>query len=547
MKFGAFLIDEAEGLILAHRARLPGRVLKKGHVLGADDIELLRREGIETVIGARLAPDDVNEDAAAGQMANASAGDNLRVGDPFTGRCNLFAETHGVIVIDRAQLDRVNLIHEAMTIATVEPYETVSPGQMVATIKVIPFAVPLAVVNEALSIIGETELVSVSSFKRMKAGLIMTRLPGMKESILDSTLKVMGQRLDSHGSNIVREIRCGHDQDETAAAIAEILEDDIDLLMVFGASATVDREDVVPAAIVDAGGEIEHFGMPVDPGNLLFLGHINDIPVIGMPGCARSPKLNGVDWVLWRVLAGLTITPTDIMRMGAGGLLKEYAERPQPRRALENDPTENLPSETGQRIAALLLAAGSSTRMGTANKLLAPVRGRSMVTWAADALSASGAGPLTVVTGHEADKVQGALESYDAKFVHNPNYRDGLSTSLRTGVLALPDGVDGVVVCLGDMPEMTPEIIDRLIGAFDPVEGRAICVPVFGRKRGNPVLWSKKFFAEITEIEGDIGAKHLLEEYAEEVCEVLIDSDAILFDVDTPDRLAELTDRTGND
>lgn len=545
MKFGTFPIDEAEGLILAHRARLPGRVLKKGHILNSDDIALLRDDGVETVIGARLAADDLGEDEAAGVVAKAAAGSNLRVGDPFTGRCNLFTESHGVIVIDRAQLDRLNLIHEAMTIATVEPYDAVTPGQMVATIKIIPFAVPQAVVDEAVAILNEAPLVTVAPFKEMRAGLIMTRLPGMKESILDSTLKVMSQRLESHGSSIVREIRCGHDQDETAAAIEELLNHDIDLVMVFGASATVDREDVVPAAVVDAGGEIEHFGMPVDPGNLLFLGNIRQKPVIGMPGCARSPKLNGVDWVLWRVLAGLKVTPPDIMRMGAGGLLKEFAERPQPRRALENDPSEALPGSG--RVAALLLAAGSSTRMGEANKLLAPVRGRPMVCWAADAITDADTGPLIVVTGHEADRVEAVLKAYNATFVHNSDYRDGLSTSLKKGIEALPSDIDGVIICLGDMPEVTADILKQLLTAFDPVEGRSICVPVFGRKRGNPVLWAKKYLAEMADISGDVGAKYLLEEYAEEVCEVLIDTDAILFDVDTPARLEELARRTGSD
>ena len=545
MKFGTFPIDDAEGLILAHRAKLPDRVLKKGTVLSTDDVALLRENGIETVIGARLADDDLTEDEAAGTIAAASAGENLRVGDPFTGRCNLFSEADGVIVIDRERLDRVNLIHEALTIATVEPYDAVSPGQMVATMKIIPFAVPKSVVDEALVILNEAPLVTVAPFRSLKAGLILTRLPGMKESILDSTVKVMQQRLEARGSRLTSELRCGHDQAETTAAIAQMMAEDVDLLMVFGASATVDREDVVPAAVVDAGGGIDHFGMPVDPGNLLFLGDIQGKPVIGMPGCARSPKLNGVDWVLWRVLADVPVTPTDIMRMGAGGLLKEFAERPQPRRALKNDPTEDLPG--GPRIAALLLAAGSSRRMGEANKLLAPVRGKSMVTWAADAIAASATGPFIVVTGHEADKVQGALGAYDAEFVHNPDYAEGLSTSLRTGVAALPDDIDAVVVCLGDMPEVNADIIDQLIAAFDPVEGRSICVPVFGRKRGNPILWAKKYLAEMAEISGDVGAKQLLEEYAEEVCEVVIDTDAILFDVDTPDRLAELASRTGSD
>lgn len=542
MKFGTIPLDDAEGAILAHSARLPGRALKKGHVLQPGDIDLLRENDITSVIAAKLDPDDVREDEAAATIARAIAGRHLRVGDAFTGRCNLFAEAHGVMTLDRARLDRLNLIHEAMTIATVAPYAAVTPGQMVATIKIIPFAVAQNVLDQALAAAGGEPLMSVQEFREMKAGLILTRLPGMKESVLDSTVTTIGDRLEAHGSHIAREIRCGHVEAEVAAAIAALQGEKMDLILIFGASATVDREDVVPAAVVTAGGNIGHFGMPVDPGNLLFLGKIEETPVVGMPGCARSPALNGVDWVLWRVLAGLGVAPEDIMTMGAGGLLKEFAERPQPRRTA----TTGLPTAREPRVAALLLAAGSSTRMGDANKLLAPVRGRSMVTWAADGILASKASPLIVVTGHEGERVQGVLEDFPATFVHNPDYREGLSSSLRTGLAALPVDIDAVVVCLGDMPEIQSEHIDQLIAAFDPVEGRRICVPVHGRKRGNPVLWSINYVPEMLEISGDVGAKSLLEDHADAVFEVTIDDDGILFDVDTPDRLQELTGRAAN-
>ena len=416
---------------------------------------------------------------------------------------------------------------------------------MVATIKIIPFAVAGDVLDQVTDLAAAEPLMTVAAFREQKVGIVLSRLPGMKESILDGTVKTIGARLEGCGSQITAEIRCDHDQAKLAGAIKEMLARKLDLVLVFGASATVDRNDVVPAAVVDAGGDIQHFGMPVDPGNLLFMGGVGDTPVIGMPGCARSPALNGVDWILWRVLADLEITPQDIMVMGAGGLLKEMAQRPQPRRA--RDGAAELAPAREPRIAAILLAAGSGTRMGKANKMMAPVRGRAMVTWAADAILASKATPLIVVTGHEPEKVQGVLEDYPASFAHNPNYIDGLSTSLRTGIAALPDDVDGALVCLGDMPEVTPETIDALIRAFDPVEGRGICVPVHGRKRGNPVLLANTYFDEITRIDGDVGARSLIEEHGDDVFEVPVEDDSILFDVDTPDRLEELKGRIVGD
>ena len=315
------------------------------------------------------------------------------------------------------------------------------------------------------------------------------------------------------------------------------------LVMVSGASAIVDRRDVIPAAIERAGGVVEHFGMPVDPGNLMLLGRVGHVPVLGLPGCARSPRLNGFDWVLRRLLAGLPVGGREVMSMGAGGLLKEVAGRPLPRAAATEPAPKAVPRAPA--IAALVLAAGQSRRMGGTNKLLAAIDGVAMVKRAVDAALASRAEPVVVVTGHEPERIRRALAGLEVGFAHNPDYAAGLSASLKRGLAALPKGGDGVVVCLGDMPRVSAAQIDRLIAAFDPLEGRAICVPTVRGKRGNPVLWAGRFIPEMLELEGDVGAKHLIGQYPELVCEVAMTGDGPLLDIDTPAALTELAG-TGN-
>ena len=144
------------------------------------------------------------------------------------------------------------------------------------------------------------------------------------------------------------------------------------------------------------------------------------------------------------------------------------------------------------------------------------------------------------MTGHQEAEIRAALAGMDLAFVHNPDYAEGLSTSLAAGLAALPPGIDGAVVCLGDMPRVTAALIDRLIDAFDPPAGRAICLPTHLGKRGNPVLWAARFFAEIQAVEGDVGARHLIGEHAVLVHEVECDDDGVLIDVDTPDALTAL-------
>jgi len=541
MDFRLFSLDEAEGTILAHSVRAAGQSFKKGRVLSADDITALNNAGLESVIAARLEADDVPEDEAAQTVADAACGEGVRRAAPFTGRCNLYADAHGVALIDHARLDQINLIDEALTIATVAPYELVEPGQMLATIKIIPFAAPHDVLTAGAEIAtDDVPLVRVAPLKDKPVGLVLTRLPNTKESILDKSLETTRHRLTHLGSDLAGEIRCDHTEEAVATAVSELLNKGCHPILVFGASANVDRRDVVPAGMIRAGGKIDHFGMPVDPGNLMLLGHHGDVPLVGLPGCARSPKENGFDWVLWRLLADVPVTREDVMRMGSGGLLKEIPSRPQPRtgkgaRQTADDGIPRMP-----RIATLVLAAGQSRRTGKINKLLAEIDGVPMAARVLKEVRASSAEPVIVVTGHEAERVNQALDGDDLTFVHNPDYADGLSTSLITGVKALPENIDGVIVCLGDMPRVKATHIDKLIAAFNPLEGRAICVPTFTGKRGNPVLWGAQFFEEMRKVAGDVGARHLIGSYSELVAEVPIEDDGVLVDVDTPEALTAM-------
>src|SRR5262249_32793382 len=265
-----------------------------------------------------------------------------------------------------------------------------------------------------------------------------------------------------------------------ADALTEMEKAGAELILVFGASAIADRRDVIPAAIEAVGGRVEHFGMPVDPGNLMLVADLGGRPVIGAPGCARSPKENGVDWILARLLAEVPVTRGAIPGLGVGGLLMETGTRPQPR---ETAKTAAPPD--GRRIAGIVLAAGRSTRMGGPNKLLAEIKGKPLVRIAAEQALASRAHPVIVVTGHQRERVEEALKGLRVKFVHNPDFADGLSTSLKAGLAAVPAEADAAIVCLGDMPQVTSAMIDRLIGAFDPARGALIVVPTIAGKRGN--------------------------------------------------------------
>jgi molybdenum cofactor cytidylyltransferase len=530
MKFGAVPVAAAEGAIAVHSIRQSGLVLKKGTLIGKSEIAALEAAGIPEIVVARLEPGDVSEDAAAAEIAAALAGAGVRVDRAFTGRANLFAEAAGVLVVKKDAIDRLNQVDESITFATLPAYKPVVSGEMIATVKIIPFAVARKAHDRALEVVrAAAPLIRIAPYRIRKIGIVSTLLPGLAAKVVDKTLKVTAERIEPAGAKIVAERRVPHEQRALAKAIGEVLDAGAELVIVFGASAIADRRDVIPAAVEAIGGRIEHFGMPVDPGNLLLVADARGRPVLGAPGCARSPKENGFDWVLMRLLAGLEVPREAITGLGVGGLLMEIVTRPQPRE-------EPVP-ERGRRIAALVLAAGRSTRMGGPNKLIAEISRRPLVRIAAEEALASRARPVIVVTGHQRDQVEAALAGLPVRFVHNPDFAQGLGTSLRAGIAAVPADADGAIVCLGDMPQVDASLIDGLIRAFDPERSALVVMPTFEGKRGNPVLWSRRFFPDLMAIEGDVGARFLIGRYPEAVIEVPVDGKATLVDVDTPEAL----------
>jgi molybdenum cofactor cytidylyltransferase len=529
MKFGPASPREAIGGVTVHTLRQGPLVLKKGTTVGPAEVEALERAGIREIVVVRLEQGDVSEDAAAASIAQAVAGDGIHAERAFTGRANLFAARAGVLVIDRAAVDRINNVDEAITFATLSAFKPVVEGEMVATVKLIPFGVEARLRDAALRAAGGADVLRVAPYLIKRVGVVSTLLPGLASKVVEKTLRVTAERLAPAGAGIIAERRVPHEEAPLAAAIKEVLGLGAELVIVFGASAIADRRDVIPAALSDVGGAIEHFGMPVDPGNLLLIGSAGKVPVLGAPGCARSPVENGFDWVLMRLLAGLKVSRSEIMGMGVGGLLMEIVTRPQPRAKPE--------TEGNRRVAAIILAAGRSTRMGGPNKLLAELEGKKLVRIATEQALASRASEVIVVTGHQAELVERALDGLKVKFVRNPNFASGLASSVKAGIAAVSENCDGAVVCLGDMPLIDANLIDRLIDSFAPDRGNLIVVPVSDGRRGNPVLWSRRFFGELMTLDGDVGARHLIAKHGEAVAEVPVDGDSAFLDIDTPQAL----------
>ena len=328
MKFGPVPLAEAKGAILAHSVALSKGRLRKGITLDADHIAQLDAAGVESVVVARLDPTDVHENEAADRIARSVVPDadaaHVTLSKPFTGRVNILAAKAGVAVLDVGKLEKLNRIDPMLTIATVPPYQQMQAGGMIATVKIISYGVEARLID--LAIQDAEDAISLAPPVFETAGLILTQDSFFED---DKGAAAVRARVEALGLMLEQVSVVPHDQAQLTRAIGDTAGD---MLMILTETATSDINDTAPAALRAAGGHVHRFGMPVDPGNLLFVGALGDRPVIGLPGCARSPALNGADWVLSRIACGIEVTDAEISGMGVGGLLKEIPTRPQPRR-----------------------------------------------------------------------------------------------------------------------------------------------------------------------------------------------------------------------
>ncbi len=330
MRFGRLRLDQAQGAILAHSHGPSG--LRKGRVLTAEDIAVLAAQGVTDITVARLDPDDLDENTAAARLAAAlvpdPAGQALALTPAFTGRVNLNAMGPGVVRLDASAIHALNRVDPAITFATLPDLARVTKGTLVGTVKIISYAVAGAALAQAATLAHAA--IRVQPVTLRDAGLLLTTVPGQDPKLNAKAARVISARLAALGMTLTACHEVAHDETAIAEALPQLSGD---MALILTGSATSDMHDTAPEGLRRAGGTVCRFGMPVDPGNLLFLGDLQGRPVIGLPGCARSPALNGADFVLERLACGLAVTDADIAAMGVGGLLKEIPLRPQLREA----------------------------------------------------------------------------------------------------------------------------------------------------------------------------------------------------------------------
>lgn len=541
MQFGEFPVYDALGIELVHDVKCREKTLKKGLVLTASDINLLKYSGIKTVTGVRFTSQDILPETAADILLKAMIGDYLRYTIPDeTGYSEIFADTDGTFIYDQNRFDRLNAHCENISLAAVQPYTPVYKGQFLGNLRLFGPAINAETLNEAVTkISGIGSLLKVAPYAFCKIGFIRTIMNNSSVPPLDED-KLMA-RFGAFGLDVVYSDLCEHTVDAVEKAVRNAIDAQAEIVLVESQVPPLHRDDIVPTGFKEAAGDIDRFGWPVDEGLSLVLGHKNDVKLLGYSAeDADKPPFDR----LLRFLATKSLPAIeDIPRLALNGVsLTRMTKRITPEQTSRSMNVEAV--SDSHKIAVVVLAAGSSRRMIGTNKLLENINGLPMIDHAVRSALSSQADYVAVVTGHEAKFIERRLEQYDVKIVRNPDYVSGVLGSIRLGLAVLPPDIAGAVVLPADMPAFTEEYIDKLIDAFDFKASRPpVVVPIFGSVRHNPVLWPRDLFKVVKIVPEDAQYVPTLIEHSDYLKEVPLKDDLPLTDINTRGDLAKFLER----
>ncbi len=523
--------QESLGSVIAQTYNLPGKTISKGTFMTSEIVGYFKESEVQNILCAVPDNGDIHEDEAANIISNAIDRSHIYIDSASTGRVNFKSRSLCLVRYKRDLIKKVNLVDESIAFSIVEHNQLLAKNDLIATLKIIPFFTQKKYVDRVISILDKNQLFKTHSLNKKEVSLIQTSFEWQKKSMFKATSNVTRNRLEALDCSLNKEKLIRHDYNVLRTEIRSSIESGIDILLISGASAIIDRSDYIPKAILSEGGEIIQYGLAVDPGNLLLVGKIGETTIIGMPGCARSPKLNGFDWVLQLLMADIPVVKEELAEMGAGGLLMEIASRPLPRTLAKSV------NKREKKIMGVILAAGNSRRMGKDNKLLKNIDGAPLIRNIALEITKSDLDSCSIVLGYQSDKVADVIKDLNINLILNPRWKEGQASSLKAVLDSLTSSYSDLLVMLGDLPGVKSGHINRIIEEHLSAENRRskITIPSFQGEKGNPVIWGKSFFHDLSNLEGDVGGRVLFDQHPAAINLIEMDDPGVVTDTDTPE------------
>ena len=541
MKFGEFPAYDALGLELVHDVKCQGKTLKKGHILTSADLSLLKYSGIKTITGVQFSSEDVLPETTADILLKTLAGDYLRYTMPDeTGYSEIFADIDGTFVFDQERLKRFNMHSELISLITIQPYIPVYKGQFIANLRVFGPAVPAEKLNEAITkISGTGPLLKVAPYAFCKIGFIRTLISNSSIPPMDDDK--LAARFAAFGFRIVYSDLCEHNVAAIEKAVRNAIDAEAEIVLVESQNPPLHRDDIVPMGFKEAAADIDRLGWPVDTGLSLVIGHKNNVKLLGYS--AEDAEQPAFDRLLRFMATNSLPNPDTFSSLAMNGLSLGRMTKRISKEQMQNSIAVASLTDS-EKIAVVILAAGSSRRMVGTNKLLESINGLPMIEHVVRSALSSNADYVVVVTGHDAKFIEKRLEQYDVKIVRNADYVSGVLGSVRLGLAVLPPDIAGAVILPADMPAFTEDYIDKLIEAFDfTAKRRPVVLPVFNSVRHNPVLWPRDLFNVVKIVPEDSQFVPALIEHSDYIKEIPLKDDLPLTDINTRGDLTKFLSR----
>lgn len=531
MQFAEFPVYDAEGAELSVPVRTKDKTFEKGHVLTSSDIGILRYAGVKSIIGVKYAPVDIHPETASEILLKSLLGDHMRCTLPDkSGYSDIFADADGTLMYEPERLLRFNSHSENISLMMMSPYLPVFKGQLIGNLRIFGPALNATELNEAVAkVTGTGPLIKTAPYAFCRIGYIQTVLPHHVPERLDE--KALDERFAVYGFHIAYHDICEHSPDRIEHAVRNAIDAKAEIVLVQSPVAPQSRDDIVPKAFKEASGDIDRLGWPLDEGLSIVIAHRDMVKLIGF--CETDVGRPGYERLM-RLLATRSLpAPDQFPSLAQAGLsLDRMTMRITPEQ-MKNSAAVGAISDSS-KIAIVILAAGQSARMIGANKLMESINGIPIIEIVVRNALRSKADFVTVVTGHEAIRIERRLANYDVKIIRNPDYVSGILGSVRMGLAVLPPDIAGAVVLPGDMPAFSDVYINKLIENFDPKAGRkAVCLPSYNGVRHNPVLWPRELFKAVKIVPEDAHWTPALLEHSDYIKELVLDDDYPLSDINT--------------
>lgn len=539
MSYQEFDVNRAKGIRLFEPLRFDGLVLPKGHILTDEDIIQLKLSGIKKIFGAAMAENDLDRPTALGILSAKLCGENTAFTTGEDGISRIVAAKGGLFVCSDDRIAKFNRLSPLMFINTVPPYAQVKAGEVIARLELTVPVIAQSLVDELVfSLSGNTELLSVAVPEVKKTALLYSRFYNDKTETkhFTSVVKKLVKNFSAHELEFQREYDTRHSIEEVADGVERALKDDNDVVFVLAGQRSNSPQDVVPAAVRSIADEIVCQTIPVVGASDLLIATKRGKRIIVLPYEYDMTEAELCEHYIKLALVNDKIAPFDFARpqnvlINSGQFLSE---------AEQSVLVKPQDTQNGDKlnIAAIILAAGIGRRAGR-NKLLADINGEPLFLRAVRAAVNSKARPVFVITGYHAEEVEAALEDIDVNIIYNPAYHSGIRTSIELGLKSVPNFCRGAILIPADMPNLTPEFINKMLDEFNETEEKQLVTASLNGIKTNPVLWSKALYAEAGLVPENADLRPVFLAHSDYTTQVEEDAD-ILLDVNYPYDLDQL-------